>query len=77
MIRVRDAGPGVEESQLQVMFDPFTRTAESRERGSGGFGLGLAIARRAILFHGGEVAARNHPQGGLEVSLRLPLSAAD
>jgi two-component system sensor histidine kinase CpxA len=77
MIRVRDAGPGVEESQLQLMFDPFTRTADSRERGSGGFGLGLAIARRAILFHGGDVAARNHPQGGLEVSLRLPLSAVD
>jgi signal transduction histidine kinase len=72
-IRVRDAGPGVEASQLEVIFDPFTRTAEARERGSGGFGLGLAIARRAMLIHGGDAAARNHPQGGLEVSLRLPL----
>jgi signal transduction histidine kinase len=74
VIRVRDAGPGVETSQLQLMFDPFTRTTEARERGSGGFGLGLAIARRAILIHGGDVSAQNHPAGGLEVSLRLPLS---
>ena len=77
LIRVRDAGPGVQASQLELMFDPFTRTAEARERGSGGFGLGLAIARRAMLIHGGEASARNHPQGGLEVSLRLPLSDSD
>jgi signal transduction histidine kinase len=76
-ILVRDAGSGVETSQLESMFDPFTRTAEARERGSGGFGLGLAIARRAMLIHGGEARARNHPQGGLEVSLRLPLSDSD
>jgi two-component system sensor histidine kinase CpxA len=55
------------------MFDPFARTSEARERGSGGFGLGLAIARRALQVHGGDASARNHPQGGLEVSLRLPL----
>jgi two-component system sensor histidine kinase CpxA len=72
VIRVRDRGPGVDRSQLESMFDPFTRTAEARERGSGGFGLGLAIARRAMLVHGGDACARNHPQGGLEVSLRLP-----
>ncbi|MEW8506451.1 MAG: ATP-binding protein [Candidatus Thiodiazotropha sp.] len=77
LVRVRDAGPGVEASQLEPMFDPFTRTAEARERGSGGFGLGLAIARRAMLIHGGEAFARNHPQGGLEVSLRLPLSGSE
>ncbi|MES9992827.1 MAG: ATP-binding protein [Candidatus Thiodiazotropha sp.] len=77
LIRVKDAGHGVEASQLELMFNPFTRTADARERGSGGFGLGLAIARRAILIHGGEASARNHPQGGLEVSLRLPLSDTD
>ncbi|MEJ2455980.1 MAG: ATP-binding protein [Candidatus Thiodiazotropha sp.] len=73
LIRVRDAGSGVPESQLDLMFDPFTRTTEARERGSGGFGLGLAIARRAMQIHGGDASARNHPEGGLEVSLRLPL----
>jgi signal transduction histidine kinase len=77
VIRVRDTGAGVAESQLQVIFDPFTRTAEARERGSGGFGLGLAIARRAMLVHGGDASARNHPEGGLEVSLQLPLIEDD
>jgi signal transduction histidine kinase len=76
MIRVRDQGPGVEESQLQKIFDSFTRTAESRERGSGGFGLGLAIAQRAMQVHGGDASARNHPDGGLEVCLRLPLTGS-
>jgi two-component system sensor histidine kinase CpxA len=73
VIRVKDSGPGVPESQLQAMFEPFTRTAEARDRGSGGFGLGLAIARRAMQIHGGDAEACNHPQGGLEVSMRLPL----
>jgi two-component system sensor histidine kinase CpxA len=73
VIQVRDAGPGVDASQLASMFDPFTRTADARERGSGGFGLGLAIARRAMQIHGGDASARNLPEGGLEVSLRLPL----
>ena len=40
--------------------------------GSGGAGLGLAIARRAVEIHGGTIAARNHPEGGLEVAIRLP-----
>jgi len=73
VIRVRDAGDGVPDQQLLSIFDPFTRTTEARERGRGGFGLGLAIARRALQVHGGDAVARNHPQGGLEVSLRLPL----
>jgi two-component system sensor histidine kinase CpxA len=77
MIRVRDAGPGVDELQLESIFDPFTRTADARERGSGGFGLGLAIARRAMQIHGGDAFARNHPEGGLEVNLRLPLPGSD
>jgi two-component system sensor histidine kinase CpxA len=73
MIRVRDAGPGVSEHQLDAIFDPFTRAEEARERGAGGFGLGLAIARRAMQAHDGGASARNHPEGGLEVSLWLPL----
>ena len=73
-IRVRDAGPGVPESQLEAIFNPFTRTEEARERSRGGFGLGLAIVRRAMLAHGGGSSARNHPDGGLEVILWLPLN---
>ncbi len=71
-VRVRDHGSGVAEDQLSAIFDPFTRTGEARERDSGGFGLGLAIARRAMQAHGGDARARNHPDGGLEVVLSLP-----
>jgi two-component system sensor histidine kinase CpxA len=74
LIRVRDAGPGVEESLLSHIFDPFARTDGARERGCGGFGLGLAIARRAMQVHGGDAEASNHPQGGLEVRLIIPLN---
>ncbi|MDX2438595.1 MAG: ATP-binding protein, partial [Acidobacteriota bacterium] len=71
-ITVRDRGPGVPEEHLGSLFAPFTRVAEARERTTGGAGLGLAIARRAVELHDGTVSARNHPDGGLEVELRLP-----
>jgi two-component system sensor histidine kinase CpxA len=74
-ISVRDHGPGVPEEHLHSLFEPFTRVAHARERSSGGAGLGLAIARRAVELHQGSVAARNRPDGGLEVVLRLPLAA--
>jgi signal transduction histidine kinase len=72
-ISVRDRGPGVGEEHLDSLFEPFTRVADARERSSGGAGLGLAIARRAVELHHGGVSARNHPDGGLEVMLRFPL----
>jgi two-component system sensor histidine kinase CpxA len=72
VVRVRDAGAGLPTDQLERVFDPFARTAEARDRDSGGFGLGLAIARQATQLHGGDIRARNHPDGGLEVTLRLP-----
>lgn len=72
-VRVRDHGPGITESMLERVFDPFVRVGDARDRGSGGYGLGLAIAKRAIGLHGGEIAAANHPDGGLEITIRLPL----
>ena len=74
MITVRDRGPGVPEAELERVFEPFHRVSEARERDSGGAGLGLAIPRRAGEWHGGSVAAANHPDGGLELTMRLPLS---
>jgi two-component system sensor histidine kinase CpxA len=71
-ITVRDHGPGVKPEKLRAIFEPFYRLEAGRETRSGGVGLGLAIARRAILAHHGEIAARNHPEGGLEVEIRLP-----
>lgn len=70
-IQVRDHGPGVPEADLPRLFDPFYRVEAARERGSGGYGLGLAIAAHAIRLHGGTLTARNAPDGGLEVSVEL------
>jgi len=71
-ISVRDHGPGVPESELARIFEPFYRTDSARTRSSGGTGLGLAIARRAVEWHGGSIVARNAEGGGLEVTIRLP-----
>jgi len=74
VIEVRDRGPGVPDEELDRLFEPFHRVSEARERSSGGVGLGLAITRRAVEWHGGTVTARNHPDGGLEVTIRLPVA---
>ena len=68
---VCDRGPGVPEEQLQRIFEPFARVGDARDRISGGRGLGLAIAERAVRLHGGSVSAKNRPGGGLEVILRF------
>jgi signal transduction histidine kinase len=75
-IRVQDHGPGVPESALEAIFQPFFRVSESRTRRSGGSGLGLAITERAVRLHGGSVKATNRVSGGLIVSIALPLSEA-
>ena len=72
VLTVRDWGPGVPEDQLPKIFDPFFRVDESREASSGGVGLGLAIARRVIRLHQGELCAAN-ANPGLRVSVVLPL----
>lgn len=73
VIAVQDSGPGVPPHTLDRLFDPFFRVEESRGRESGGVGLGLAIVRQAMLFHGGNATAQNHPKGGLLVQLELPV----
>ena len=70
---IDDQGPGVPESDLSRIFLPFYRVEESRERGTGGFGLGLAIAARVVREHNGQIVARNRTGGGLEVTILLPL----
>jgi two-component system, OmpR family, sensor histidine kinase CpxA len=71
-LEISDRGPGVPEAELEHIFRPFYRLDDSRERDTGGFGVGLAIADRAVRLHHGEVRAYNRPEGGLVVSLRLP-----
>lgn len=70
VLEVADQGPGVEPSLLETMFEPFVRApGAARERG---FGLGLSIARRSLLVHGGSIQARNRQPHGLAVTIRLP-----
>ncbi len=71
-ITVEDKGPGVPENDLNKMFNEFYRVDSARSRESGGHGLGLAIARRALLQHGGEVTA-NNTGTGLRITVRIPL----
>jgi two-component system sensor histidine kinase CpxA len=74
VLRVRDCGPGVPEETLPYLFDAFYRVEAGRDRSSGGVGLGLSIARRAVELHRGRIRARN-AQPGLEVEMELPLAA--
>jgi two-component system sensor histidine kinase CpxA len=71
VVTVRDHGPGVPEKELDKIFLPYYRTDEARERSRGGAGLGLAITKRIVERHGGEVAASNAPSGGLLVTISL------
>ncbi|MGH9614383.1 MAG: sensor histidine kinase, partial [Bryobacteraceae bacterium] len=72
-IIVRDQGPGVPEEALARIFDPFYRVESDRNRVTGGVGLGLSIARRAITLHEGKLEARN-ANPGLLVTMDLPLT---
>ena len=76
LVRVLDRGPGVPDSELSRIFEPFYRTDKSRDHQKGGQGIGLAITTRVTELHGGSVTARNRNGGGLEIDLKLPLGAA-
>ncbi len=76
VLKVSDAGPGVPPDSLEKLFQPFYRLDDARGRLTGGVGLGLAITERAVRFHEGRVAARNRPEGGLQIEIRLPMIAA-
>ena len=74
VLTIRDHGPGVPESALTTIFEPFFRVDDARDRLSGGAGLGLSITDRVIRAHGGTVQAHNHPEGGLVIEITLPLA---
>jgi len=74
-ISVADHGPGVPEADLPKLFEPFFRSDQSRDHQRNGQGIGLAITARVLERHAGSCSARNRVEGGLEVTLRLPLDA--
>ena len=72
IVRIRDGGPGIPESLLESVFDPFFRVEGSRSRDTGGTGIGLAIARNIAEKQGGTLSLTNHPEGGLVATLEVP-----
>jgi len=73
-LMIRDEGPGIPQAQLDQVFGSFVRLEQSRNRQTGGLGLGLTIARNIARAAGGEVNLSNYPGGGLLTQLRLPLA---
>ena len=72
-IDIEDQGPGVPPEHMERVFEPFRRLEISRNRETGGSGLGLSIARNILRAHGGDIILANRPGGGLRVSVNLPV----
>ncbi len=75
VIHIRDQGPGIPPEHLARVFEPFYRVESSRNRDTGGTGLGLCIARDIAQAHGGALTLANLPQRGLQATLTLPRSS--
>lgn len=73
VVTVEDDGPGLPEDELEAVFEPFHRAERSRNRETGGAGLGLTVARQAARASGGDVTLANRQTGGLVANLSLPL----
>ncbi len=73
-LTVRDSGPGIPPEDLTLIFERFYRAGKSRSRADGGTGLGLSIARKIAQAHGGDLTAKNHPEGGAVFTLVLPIA---
>jgi signal transduction histidine kinase len=73
VLRVEDNGPGIPTDQIALMLEPFQRGEASRNRATGGAGLGLTLARAIAEQHGGELVLTNRKEGGLRAEIRLPL----
>ncbi|WP_432823549.1 ATP-binding protein [Trichloromonas sp.] len=74
VIHFSDSAPGVPETELDKLFDRLYRVESSRNRHTGGAGLGLSICRNIVEAHEGTISARPSPLGGLWISIRLPFT---
>jgi len=73
VVAIRDRGPGIPPDALDDVFRPYYRVDKSRNRSTGGVGLGLTVAQAIVQAHGGEITLKNRPQGGLEARVVLPV----
>jgi len=71
VVRVRDDGPGIPESDLANVFEPFYRVDRSRSRKTGGYGLGLSICKRIMEAHGGSISVANNPGRGASFEMKF------
>ena len=74
-VEISDRGPGIPESEVESIFRPFHRVDAARSAQTGGFGVGLAIAERAVKLHNGQIRASNRAGGGTTIQISLPLPA--
>src|SRR4029077_20073146 len=74
VVIVRDRGPGIGDDALQNVFRPYYRLDKSRNRATGGVGLGLTVAQNIVRAHGGEIILSNRPGGGDVARIPLPFS---
>jgi signal transduction histidine kinase len=72
-VEIEDNGPGIPPDEIERVFEPFHRLEQSRNRETGGVGLGLPIARNMLRAHGGDVVLSNRPSGGLKAVVTLPV----
>jgi signal transduction histidine kinase len=72
-ILIDDDGPGIAPELVEQVFQPFFRLEGSRNRDTGGVGLGLSVARTIIRGHGGDITLANRPEGGLRATVTLPV----
>jgi len=72
LLIVEDDGKGIPEEKRAHIFDAFSRIDASRDRASGGFGLGLAIVDRIVQAHSGNVSIHDSPLGGARFEVRIP-----
>jgi signal transduction histidine kinase len=72
-VTIEDDGPGIPIEEMDRVFEPFHRLEQSRNRETGGVGLGLPIARNMLRAHGGDVVLKNKPEGGLKAIVTLPV----
>jgi two-component system sensor histidine kinase CpxA len=71
VVEISDRGPGIPEAELQAIFRPFYRVDRARSTQTGGFGVGLAIADRAVKLHNGQLKASNRDGGGATIQMRF------
>jgi signal transduction histidine kinase len=75
IVRIQDRGPGIPPDAIERVFRPYYRLDKSRNRGTGGVGLGLTVAQAIVQRLGGQIFLANRPGGGLEASIFLPFTA--